>query len=154
MWKRVLASLVGIVAVIFSIVPFGSTFRLFRDLRNPAVPFWDALIILVVTLCVGFSALLIGIRFLRFGWAGKSKTSNAGWVRAFVLSVGCFFPGFVFSLPITLLWARYKWPGDGQSPLAAMQMSLYIGVLTSIVSGIVLIRNMQLRNRMHRHCDS
>ena len=36
-------------------------------------------------------------------------------MRPLVLGIGCFFPGFMFSLPITMVWAGYRRgaPGDG-----------------------------------------
>jgi hypothetical protein len=61
-------------------------------------------------------------------------------MRPMLLGIGFFFPGFVFSLPLTILWARLTWPSDGQSDLAAMQVSLYIGLTAAIVCTIVLLR--------------
>jgi hypothetical protein len=64
---------------------------------------------------------------------------------AVLLGGGFFFPGFIFSLPLTIIWARHTWPGDGQSDLAAMQVSCYIGVAAAIVCCVVLLKKCDVR---------
>jgi hypothetical protein len=88
----------------------------------------------------------LGIRFLRFAWLGSSSTSD-GWVRAVLLGVGFFFPGFIFSLPLTLLWANHRWPGEAQSDLPAIEVSLYIGVAAAVICCIVLLKRRKVQYR-------
>jgi hypothetical protein len=57
-----------------------------------------------------------------------------------LLGIGFFFPGFVFSLPLTVLWARHTWPGDGQDYLAAMDASSCVGVAAAIICFVVLLK--------------
>ena len=59
--------------------------------------------------------------------------------RAIILGIGFFFPGFVFSLPFTYIWADWKWPGDGQSPLGAIVVSFWIGWIAAAVTCVVLL---------------
>ena len=46
----------------------------------------------------------------------------------------------MFSLPFTVLWARHKWPGDGQNDFAAMEASFYIGVAAAIICFALLLK--------------
>jgi len=60
------------------------------------------------------------------------------YLRAFILGIGCFFPGLLFSLPFTMLWVDYKWPGNRHSAVGAVGVSLLIGVLSVPFGWIVL----------------
>jgi hypothetical protein len=42
--------------------------------------------------------------------------------------------------------ARLTWPGNGQSYLAAMEASCYIGVATAITAGLVLLRKLDAQH--------
>jgi len=61
-------------------------------------------------------------------------------IRAVIAGIGFFFPGFLLSLFITVPWANHHWAGDGQAPLAAIGLSFWIGVASSAVCCIFLLR--------------
>jgi hypothetical protein len=52
----------------------------------------------------------------------------------------------VFSLPLTVMWARRTWPGDGQSELAAMEVSCYAGIVVAVVCCAVFLKK---RRQVH-----
>lgn len=139
MLKRTVASTVGAIAVFASLIALCYPIQGIDDFRNPAVPFRFAVIGELLLCSMAAAALGLGLHLLRFGWSAWSGRSGS-WVRPVVLGVGFFFPGFVFSLPLTILWARFTWPGDGQSALAAMEVSVYIGIAAAIICCIVLLK--------------
>ncbi len=63
------------------------------------------------------------------------------YIRAVIRGIGCFFPGSLFSLPFTMLWANGGRPGDDHTMLAAIWVSLLIGVLSIPVAWIFLFWN-------------
>jgi hypothetical protein len=144
MSERIIASTVGVFAVLASLIPLQYAFFGLEDFRNPAVSFWSAAVFEFLACAIAFATLGMGIRFLRFGWSGQSDTSSGG-VRPVLLGIGFFFPGFVFSLPLTVLWARHRWPGDGQNYLAAMEASFYVGVAAAIICCAVLFKKRNVR---------
>ena len=144
MSKRIIAAAVGVVAVLASLIAFAKTFWGLEDFRNPAVPFRFAVIGELVMCAIALATLGMGIRFLRFAWSGRSEGSTT-WMRPVLLGIGFFFPGLVFSLPLTALWARQRWPGDGQNYLAAMEASFYIGVVAAIICCVVLLKKRNVR---------
>jgi hypothetical protein len=139
MLRRILGSAVGALAVFASVICLYYAIQGIGDFRNPAMPLLLAATIQLVLWSMALVALGIGIQLVRFGWNGLSDRSTSQ-PRPILLGIGCFFPGFVFSLPVTVLWARYTWPGDGQSVFAAMEVSSYIGFATAIVACIVLLK--------------
>jgi hypothetical protein len=138
-WKRIVASIVGAIAVLAGLVALVYSIEAIQDFWNSAVPLRLAILGEFIMCSMVFAALTIGLRLLRFAWRGRSNSSN-GWMWPKVIGIASFFPGFVSSLPLTLLWARHTWPGDGQSYLAAMEVSCYVGVLAAVVCSVVLLR--------------
>ena len=61
-------------------------------------------------------------------------------VRAVITGIAFFFPGFIFSLPVTCAWANHYYAGEAQSPLGAIPPSFAIGVLSAIACTIYLLR--------------
>ena len=116
-----------------------------EDFSNPAVPLRLAILAELLLCSMFLAALGIGIRFLHFAWYGKSDRRES-WVRSVLLGIGCFFPGFLFSLPVTLYWARHTWPSDGQNSLAAMEVSTYVGIAAAIISSVVLLKKRRPRH--------
>ncbi len=139
MLRRILGSAVGVVAVFASIICLYYAIQGIGDFKNPVMPFLLAATIQLVLWSMALVSLGIGIQLVRFGWNGRSEQSTSR-PRPILLGVGCFFPGFVFSLPVTILWASRTWPGDGQSVFAATEVSFYIGVATAIIACIVLLK--------------
>jgi hypothetical protein len=145
MLKRILGLSVGAIAVFAGLLALAWAIEGIGDFRNPAVPFRLVVAGELVMCAMAFAALGTGIRLLRFGWSGRSGRSSS-WVRPVLLGIGFFFPGFVFSLPLTLLWARHTWPGDGHSYLTAMEVSFYIGFGAAIICCIVLFKKRYVRH--------
>ena len=125
-WKRTIATIVGVIAALVSIVAFICPVG---GLASGA-----AILAHVIMCSIGLVGAGMGVRFLRFAWSGQYRESS-GWMRPLVLGMGCFFPGFMFSLPITMVWAGYRRaPGDG------VKISFYVGFLATIICWIVLLR--------------
>jgi hypothetical protein len=57
-----------------------------------------------------------------------------------LLGIAFFFPGFVFSLPLTILCAGLIWTTDGKNYVAAVGVSFCVGVAAAIVCTIMLVR--------------
>jgi hypothetical protein len=138
-WKRMLVAAVGIVALAASAIAAIYAHMALGDFKNPAVPFRFALLGNLVMWSTVVTLLLGGFRFLRFGWSGKN-TASKPWVMALVMGAGFFFPGFVSSLPLTLFWANHHWAGKAQSELPAFEVSFYIGIATSLVCFVALLK--------------
>lgn len=145
MSKRVIASTVGVIAVLASLIPLAYAFFGLEDFRNPAVPFRFAAIGEVVACAMAFASLGIGIRFLRFARSGRSD-SGSSCVTPILLGLGSFFPGFIFSLPLTVFWADHTWPGDRQSYRAAEDASFCVGLAAAIISFVVLVKRRNVRH--------
>jgi hypothetical protein len=139
MSKRIVASIVGVLAVLASLIAFAKAFFGLEDFRNPAVPLRVVGAGELIMCSIALAALGMGIRFLRFAWSGRTDPSST-WVKPVLLGIGFFFPGFMFSLPLTVLWARHTWPGDGQSYLAAMDASVCVGIAAAIICLVVLLK--------------
>ena len=134
----------GVIAVLASVIPLDNAFFALQDLRNPGMPFRFAVQELVMC-AMAFVLLGIGIRFLRFAWSGRNDPSNS-WFRPVLLGIGSFFPGFIVSLPLAMLWADHTWPGDRQSYLAAIDASFCVGVAAAIICFVVLLKKRNVRH--------
>jgi len=145
MSKRIIAGILGAIALFASLLPLGYTFEIFRDFKNPDVNFRATALDGLLLFTIALTALVIGIRFLRFAGSGRGDRSSS-WLRPLLLGVGSFFPGFVFSLPLTILWANHTWPGDGQSVFAAMEVSVYVGLAASIICWLLLWKKSSSRH--------
>ncbi len=60
-------------------------------------------------------------------------------IRAVITGLAFFFPGFLFSFPITCTWAKHYYAGEAQGPLGAIFPSFTIGVLSAIGCTIYLL---------------
>lgn len=150
-WKRVPAGVLGLVAAFAGALAIIYAISGLEDFWNPAVPLRLAIVGELLMCSMAFGALTIAIRLVRFSISGPSD-KGSGWARTTLLSIGCFFPGFIFSMPLTILWAKHRWPGDGQSGLAAMEASVYIGIATAITCLAVLLWKRDARRRGTHHC--
>ena len=101
---------------------------------QPVLTWWLLLWFLPVT------ALIFGVHFLRFALFPTVATDGTlGW-RIFV-GVSFFFPGFVFSLPLTLVATRYwSLSAPDTFPTIAFVLGIATGVLAAIGCCIFLIR--------------
>jgi VIT1/CCC1 family predicted Fe2+/Mn2+ transporter len=66
-------------------------------------------------------------------------------VRAVITGVAFFFPGFLFSLPVTCAFAEHYYAGEAQASLAALPFSFVIGVVSAIACTVHLLRKANQR---------
>ncbi|MGD1023666.1 MAG: hypothetical protein ABR880_12845 [Candidatus Sulfotelmatobacter sp.] len=66
--------------------------------------------------------------------------------RAVITGILFFFPAFFLSLPLTVMWARHHWPGDGQAVFGAFWPSVGIAVISAICCGIYLLMKVNVEN--------
>ena len=59
-----------------------------------------------------------------------------------------FFPAFVLSLPVTMIWAKHLYAGDAQGPLGGIGISFLFGIAIAVLGSIHRVRkvNCQLRD--------
>lgn len=138
--KRIIASALGVAALLAALIAILPAIDLIIELRVPAaaVSFWFATMGVLLMLSIALAEFGIAIWFFRF--ARREHDVGASWIRPILVGVGCFFPGLVFSLPLTVFWARYTWPGDGQAVLGAIPFSLEIGIAAAVFACAVLLK--------------
>ena len=141
-WKRLIAAALGFLACLAGLMAAGYTYELADDSRNPAVSSWGTLIGTLVGAAIAIGGLIFAFRFLRFALSGRSEQVQ-GKIGAALLGLACFLPGFVFSLPVTLLCALHL-SDNPASEMIAFWTSVGIGVLTAIVGGVLLFRKRRL----------
>jgi uncharacterized membrane protein len=147
MSKRIVASIFGTIAVLASVLPLGYAFEISKDFGNPNVPFWSNVLGEFFMCSIALTGMWVGLRLLRFASTGQSEQSNS-WVKPVLLGIGCFFPGLVFSLPLTMLWAIHTWPGDDGKIDLALEASLCIGVAAAITCTILLFRKRRITHTL------
>lgn len=145
MARRIIAGILGTLAVFASLLPLGYAFEIFKDFKNPDVSFWPNVLGVLFMCSIALAGLWVGMRFVRFASSGRSQQSNS-WMKPVLLGIGFFFPGFVFSLPITMLWASRTWPGDEGKIDLALQVSVLVGAAAATICTILLIRKRILRH--------
>jgi len=131
--------------VFASLIAFAKAFWGLDDFRNLDVPFRVSAPAELIMCSIALAALGMGVRFLRFAWTGRSDPSSS-WLRTVLLGIGFFFPGFVFSLPLTALWARHRWPCDGQNYFGALDASFCVGVVAAIICFVALLKKRNVRH--------
>lgn len=139
--KRVIAAIIGLLAIAAGLVACGFTLEVTHDFGSPETPFWENVFGSVFMGAVALCGLTFGFRFLRFAWFGTSQPIS-GRVSSVLLGLGFFFPGFAFSLPFTiLLWVTHRWPDGTENDLAAFLASFFIGISTAIACCVILLNN-------------
>jgi len=138
MSKRIIASALGVAAFTAAPIAFLPAIDLIEEARLPAVSFWFAAVGVLFVSLMAVAEFGIGIWFFRF--ARREHDASASWMRPMLVGIGCFFPAFLFSLPLTVVWARFTWPGDGQAGLAAIPMSLEIGMAAAVFGCAALLK--------------
>ena len=145
MVKRIIAGILGTFAVFGSVLPLGYAFEIFKDFKNPDVSFWSNVLGVLFMCSIALVGLWVGIRFLRFSSSGQCQTSNS-WMNPIVLGIGLFFPGFLFSLPVTILWVRLTWPGDDGKIELALEVGVFVGLAAAAIGTILLVRKRFLKH--------
>jgi hypothetical protein len=127
MSKRIVASAMGVLALAAGLIAVVYALEGMEYFTKPAAPLRLVVLGELLLCSMALAAFGIGIRFLQFARYGRIDQSR-GWTRRLLLGIGIFLSGFLFSLPLTILWANHTWPGDGQSVFAALEGSVYTGV--------------------------
>jgi hypothetical protein len=139
MAKRILVSLLGIIAVLAGVMALGYAIEVIHDFWNQNVALRDAVLGEFIMLSMAFYAVWIGLRLLRSAGSTPSKPKPT-WLRAVILGIGFFFPGFILSFPLTMLWTYHTWPGPGKADLVAMEVSVSFGLAASVICCIALLK--------------
>ncbi len=145
-WKRVFAATIGLVTLFAGAVAVFYAIDARDDFYNPAVSFRFALLGSLFMWSIAVILALAGFRYLTYARSGKSKESKR-WVRVLILGIGSFFPGFVFSLPLTTFWADHYYGGDAQAPVEGVGPSFVIGILSSIACTVYQLRKQKTQSR-------
>jgi hypothetical protein len=140
MSRRVLAEVVGTLAVLVGVVAFEYASMALEDFRNPNVSFWTATLGIGIMWLLTLRAFGMGIHFLKHCFTGEFFQLNP-WVRAFILGALSFFPDFILSAPPAITLAQERWPGDSRADNVAILVSVCFGaVLAFIVCGALVRR--------------
>ena len=139
MAKRVIAGILGAMATFAGLIALGYTYEIFRDLYNPDVPVRSTVLGGALISFLALTGFVIGTRFLLFGF-GRHADRTRDWARPLFLGAAFFFPGFVFSLPLTMLVAWRAWPGDDGKLFLAVEVSACVGVAAAIICSALLFR--------------
>ena len=127
MAKRIVAGALGTIAVLGSFLLLWYTFE---DYKSPNLG-------QLVICSIAIPALWLGVRFVRFAVFGRIAQTNS-LASSIFLGIGFFFPGFVFSLPLTILLSSDT--RIEKSFLAAVGFSVCIGVAAAMICTIVSVR--------------
>ena len=138
MSRRILAGFLGILAVLAGTIALSYAIMVADDFRNPQVSFWSATAGTTITWLLTIGAFWMAIYFLKYSFTGTPFRLNR-WVRAISLGALSFFPGFMFSIPLTLLFVEHRWPGDTKAEDFAFLISGLVGVVLGVVVGMVLM---------------
>jgi hypothetical protein len=138
--KRIFAGVVGLLSLLACYIASAFAIEALGDFRYSAIEWWAVLGELTMCL-MAITSLSIGLRFLRFAWTG-AEFSIGGSLRPLLLGAGLFFPGFVFSLPLTLFVGSHFSPAGQQDKwmLIGLAVSFCIGVATATVCSTLLFR--------------
>jgi hypothetical protein len=139
MSRRVLAGVVGTLAVLAGVIAFGYASMDLEDFRNPNVSFWTATLGVGIMWLLTLGAFGMGIHFLKYCFTGEFFQLNP-WARAFILGALSFFPGFILSAPPAIILAQKRWPGDSRADNVAMLVSVCFGAALAFIVCFALVR--------------
>jgi len=139
MSKRILAGILGTLAVVAGVIAFGYANMSSGDFRNPNVSFWTAILGTGIMWLLTLGAFSMGIHFLKYCVTGEFFQLNP-WVRAFILGALSFFPGFILSAPPAIILAEKRWPRDSRADNVAMLVSVCFGAVLAVIVCVALVR--------------
>jgi hypothetical protein len=139
MWRRVLAGLLGTLAVLAGIVAYGYASMASEDFKNPNVSIWTAILGTGIIWLLTLGASGMGIHFLKYCFTGKFFRVNPR-VRALILGTLSFFPGFILSAIPAVVLVSNRWPRDIQADDLAILISVFVGVATAALVCLALLR--------------
>lgn len=139
MWRRILAGLLGTLAVLAGNVAYGYARMASGDFQNPNVSFWTAILGTAIIWLLTLGAFGMGIHFLKYCFTGRFFRVSP-WLRAPVLGTLSFFPGFILSAVPTVVLVSNRWPRDAGAYDLAMFISVFVGVATAVLIYLALLR--------------
>jgi len=148
MAKRVIAGIVGTIAILATVVPIADGLGILHDRLAYGVGSWSDLAAVPVFGLLAAIPTWIGLRFLKFAQTGRQEISPS-WLRPLALGIGSFFPGFIFPVLIfAVLSHMFRQPSDRTIDLA-LWASLWIGIASAIICTTVLLRKRtrELKNK-------
>jgi hypothetical protein len=140
MSKRILAGILGTLAVVAGVIAFGYASMSSGDFRNPNVSFWTAILGTGIMWLLTLGAFSMGIHFLKYSFTGEFFQLNP-WVRAIILGALSFFPGFILSAPPAIILAEKRWPRDSRADNVAMLVSVCFGAVLAVIVCVALVRH-------------
>jgi hypothetical protein len=137
MAKRIIAAVLGLLAMAAALWLALDMWFIPTEPGGSKEPF-DLIFVFVgglISVAIG----LLALRFLHFGVTGRPLA--IGLIGRLLLGLGCFFPGFVFSLiPSVILAARLR-SGNGDRAInVAFSVSAGIGVLCSALGVVHFVK--------------
>jgi hypothetical protein len=105
---------------------------------------WVTLSGIVALWLLTLGAFWMGADFLKFAVSGKPFRLRPR-VRASILSVLSFFPGFLFTLLIAFAYVSHWRPNDRDAPFRAILVCASIAVVFAILVGVFLMRRATAR---------
>jgi hypothetical protein len=66
MSNRIIAGILGTLAVLASLLPLGYAYEIFKDFKSTDVSYWPNVLGELLICLLALAALSVGIRFLRF----------------------------------------------------------------------------------------
>jgi hypothetical protein len=148
MAKRIIAGILGTLAVLASVLPVCYAFEVFTEVRNPDVSLWVNVLAGLIMSSIAITGIWIGIRFLRFAFSGRDVGGN-GWAEPVLLGIGSFLPGFIFSFAVAALCVSRIWPSDDRRIDVALGASGCIGGIGAAILCTVLLLRKRARRRAH-----
>jgi hypothetical protein len=142
MAKRIIAGILGALAIFGSLLPLVYAFEIFKDIGSPDAPFWPTILLVIFLCLLALVGVWIGVRFLLYALTDVSQPKNT-LIRPVLLGIGLFFPGFLFSYLIfisTLSVIRIRSLADISIELI-FAVSACVGVATTIISTVLLLRH-------------
>jgi hypothetical protein len=126
MAKRTISAIMGLLAILAALAAAGYAVELFDDFRTFREQFWLDLAAEAVWCLMGFVAFGIALRLLVFA-ATRHEGRNPLLLKLMLWGAGMFFPGFIFTVPLTVFCASRIWGwNDRQTPDVALFASVWM----------------------------
>jgi hypothetical protein len=145
MWKRVIAGLLGTIAMLAGAIFAAYALEIFRDFFSASVEFWSNVLGTTIMLALALIGLWLGFRFLNFAMAGERYRPGSK-ASAVLTGLAFFLPGSIFPLLLTALVVRLWWPNGENHFRALIITCVAIGIAAAIACMIWLLRKSRLHS--------
>jgi len=142
MWRRILAGILGSLAVLAGVTAYGYARMASEDFSDPNVSLWTAILGTGLMWLLTLGAFCLGVHFLKYCFTGTFFRVNR-WARALILGALSFFPGFIVSAAPAILVVLKRWPGNVQAENIALLSGVFVGLTLAIVVCVVLLKTEQ-----------